>query len=192
MKVLVNYAHPNPNSFNHAVLESFTKGLKESEHTFRVNDLYANNFDPCFKLGDFAQFTGGQLPKIIMDEQEKVSQADALVFIYPIWDWGCPAILKGWQERVFSNGFAYQFSEKGGLVGILKHKKVLIICSTMGPEEFYDKSGIADAIKIIDKATYTGVCGIKNVEHVFLYGTSVSEDARKKYLDDVYRLGKKF
>lgn len=68
MKVLVVYAHPNPQSFNHAVLESFTKGLKDGEHTFEVVDLHAIKFDPCTKLEDLAQFTGGQMPEDVLDQ----------------------------------------------------------------------------------------------------------------------------
>ena len=54
MKVLVVYAHPNPQSFNHAVLEEFTKGLKDGGHSFEVVDLHAVRFDPRLKIQDFA------------------------------------------------------------------------------------------------------------------------------------------
>jgi len=55
MKVLVVYAHPNPQSFNHAVLEAFTRGLRDGGHTFEVDDLYAIKFDPCLKLGELVE-----------------------------------------------------------------------------------------------------------------------------------------
>ena len=122
MQVLVVYAHPNPESFNHAVLDAFTRGLKDGGHTFEVVDLYAIKFDPCTKLEDLAQFTGGQMPKDVLDQQQKVAAADALVFISPVQGWWIPAILKGWIDRVFSYGFAYTGSEKG-MEGLLKHKK---------------------------------------------------------------------
>ncbi len=64
MKVLVVYAHLSPQSFNHAVLEAFTKGLKDGGHTSEVVDLYASKFDPCEKLQDLAQFTGGKCLKM--------------------------------------------------------------------------------------------------------------------------------
>ena len=95
------YAHANPESFNHAVLEAFTKGLEDGGHTLEVVDLYAIKFDPCLTLDEFAQFTRPlQTPKDVLDQQEKVNQADALVFIYPVWWWSFPAILRGWFDRV--------------------------------------------------------------------------------------------
>lgn len=73
MKVLVVYAHgwnPQSSSFNHAVLEAFTKGLKDGGHTFEVVDLYAIKFDPCLKFQDMAQFLSGYVPKDIKDRMK--------------------------------------------------------------------------------------------------------------------------
>jgi len=192
VKVLVVYTHPNPKSFDHAVLEKFTKGLKDGGHSCEIADLYAIGFDPCFKSGDFAQFTGGEMPKDVLEQQEKAANAGALVFIYPVWWWGYPAILKGWIDRVFSDGFAYKSTETGGLEGLLKSKKVLLISTTMGEEEHYKSSGIEDAIKGIDRAIFTYMCGIQNVEHVFLYAVHLDDEVRKRYLESAYRLGKEF
>jgi NAD(P)H dehydrogenase (quinone) len=191
MKILVIYAHPNPNSFNHAVLEELTRGLQEAGHTVKVNDLYANNFDPKFNHGDFAQFMEGDLPQEVQAEQEKVKQADALVFIYPVWWWGFPAIMKGWIDRIFSMGFAYKFGEKGP-EGILHHKKALFINTTLGSKEAYEPSGLKDAMNKIGSQDMNFV-GIQNVEHVFFYAVAnVPDEVRKGYLEEAYRLGKEF
>ena len=53
MKVLIVYAHPNPKSFNHAVLENFARGLTDGGHTYEVVDLYEIKFDPVYNLQDF-------------------------------------------------------------------------------------------------------------------------------------------
>jgi NAD(P)H dehydrogenase (quinone) len=192
MNVLIVYGHPNPQSLNHAIMESFTNGLKEAGHTFEISDLYPAGFDACFKAPDFAQFTGGQMPQDVVREQQKVSQADALVFIYPIWWWAPPAIIKGWYDRVLSVGFAYDINEQGQPIGLLEHKKVVHITTTMGQEGLYKGMGIEEAIKVIDRANFTIICGIKNVEHVFLYTAATDEEARKRYLELVRRLGKEF
>ena len=190
MKVLIVYAHPNPQSFNHAILESFISGLQEGGHTHETSDLYADSFDACFKGPDFAQFTGGQMPADVLGEQQKVSQADALVFIYPIWWWGPPAILKGWYDRVLSMGFAYGISEQGQPMGLLKLNKVVHITTTMGKEDSYKGMGVEDAIKTVDRATFTGMCGVQNVEHVFLFSAATDAEARNKQLDTAKSLGK--
>ena len=51
--MLIIYAHPNPKSFNHAILENFVLGLTEGGHTYEVVDLYAMKFDPVDSMQDF-------------------------------------------------------------------------------------------------------------------------------------------
>ncbi len=193
MKILIIYGHPNPESFNHAILEAFTKGLEEGGHTFEVVDLYAMKFDPCVKLEDFAQFTGGQMPKDVLDQQEKVAQSDALAFIYPVWWLSPPAIVKGWLDRVFAHGFAYKIAETPlGVEGLLKHKKALILSTTMVSEEIYKSAGLEDAIRKIDGANLSTIAGIQQVEHIFLYSAATDDEARKRHLELAHRLGKEF
>ena len=68
MNILTIYAHPNPRSFCHAILEQFTKGLKEAGHTSEVVDLYAIRFDPVFRTQDFASYVHESMPLAILDE----------------------------------------------------------------------------------------------------------------------------
>ena len=192
MQVLVVFAHPNPKSFNHAIMESFISGLKEAGHTCEISDLYAVGFNPVFNSADFSQFTGNEMPEEVLAEQKKVSNAGALVFIYPVWWWAAPAILKGWYDRVLSYGYAYKSGEHGEPVGLLKHKKVLHITTTLGNKDEYRGTGIEEAMKAVDKASFTGVCGIQNVEHLFLYAVESGADTRQEYLNLVHRTGKDF
>lgn len=188
MKVLVVYAHPNPNSFNHAVVESFTRGLKDGGHEYEVLDLYKVKFNPVMGLDDFTQFTDLKMPEDVQEHQRKVQWADEMVFVYPIWEWTCPAILEGWYQRVFSNGVAYNV-EEGITKGLLNDKKAMIISSTMANEDFYKSSGIEDAIVKKEWATFTGVCGIEDLEHVFLY-EATNKEKGEEYLRTVYTLAK--
>lgn len=191
MEVLIVYTHPNPRSFNRAVLEAFTRGLGEGGHTFEVVDLYAIGFDPRLGLADYVQFTGKQMPQDILEQQEKVARADALVFIHPIWWVGWPAMLKGWIDRVFSYGFAYQFTERGGIEGLLKYKKALLINTTYYSEEDYEFLGIRDAMEKTLVEFTLKCCGIQDVKYVFLYSVeAVDNKTRWKYLEQVFRLGK--
>ena len=191
MKVLIVYAHPNPKSFNHAILEEFTRGLNDGGHTYEVADLYAVDFDPRVKLEELAQFSGGQVANDALNHQQKVASADALAFIHPMWGWSIPAILKGWLERVFSYGFAYTTSEKG-MEGLLKHNKALVLSTTGGPEDYYKFSGYLDAHMKIANGFFNP-SGINNVEYTCFYAVqSVADDERKKYLETAYHLGKEF
>src|SRR5512139_1067615 len=68
MRVLTVYAHPNPKSFCHAILQQFTKGLADAGHTSEVMDLYAIRFDPVFRTQDFASYVHDSMPLEILDQ----------------------------------------------------------------------------------------------------------------------------
>ncbi len=133
------------------------------------------------------------MPRDVLDQQEKVAAADALVFIFPRLDWTYPAILKGWIQRVFSYGYAYVAS-KEGIKGLLRPKKALLIDTTGVAEEFYETSGLNDAFEKIINTTLRNWSGIPKVDHFTFYGplTKVDDETRKKYLEKAYRLGKEF
>ena len=194
MKVLIVYAHPNPQSFNHAILESFTKGLAEAGHTYEVVDLYAIKFNPCLSGEDFVKLMQGKVSDDVRAQQEKVSQANGLVFIHPVWWTGQPAILKGWIDRVFSMGFAYMLDEKTGhLQGLLKNQKALIINTAGAKEEEAKTMGWADVLKKIEGDFMLKFTGIGNVQHVLFYNVIMTDDAtRKGYLEKARDLGKTF
>ena len=68
MNILTVYAHPNPKSFCHAILEQFTKGLGDAGHTSEVVDLYAIRFDPVFRMQDFASYVHENIPIDILEQ----------------------------------------------------------------------------------------------------------------------------
>jgi NAD(P)H dehydrogenase (quinone) len=67
MKVLTVYAHQNPRSFCHGVLEHFTRGLRDAGHASEVIDLYAIGFDPVFRDRDVASYVADDVPADILD-----------------------------------------------------------------------------------------------------------------------------
>lgn len=67
MKILTVYAHPNPRSFCHAILERFTQGLEDAGHSNDVVDLYRIHFDPVFRTADFASYVHDSIPEEILE-----------------------------------------------------------------------------------------------------------------------------
>jgi len=194
VKALVVYAHPNPKSFNAAILKSFTSGLSEAGHSYEVVDLYSEGFDPVLKGDDFAAFESGMIPADIASYQEKISGADALVLICPVWWFSVPAMLKGWIDRVFSSGFAYSINPDGSIQGLLgRVKKTLMIQTCGGKKEAYETYGFKDAVsKCVDDGVLR-FCAMPQVEHVFLYDVIMATpEVREGYLQLVERLGKEF
>ena len=126
MKVLIVFTHPNSNSFNHALLEKISAGLKQSGHEVKVKNLYQEKFNPILDSDDLSQLHDDSIPTRIAAEQEQLLWADGLIFIYPLWWFTPPAMLKGWFDVVLSNGVAFEYSDKG-VTGLLKHKKALVM-----------------------------------------------------------------
>lgn len=122
MKTLWIYAHPEPRSLNGSLRDEGVRTLRGLGHEVRESDLYAMNWRPVVAEDDFpgreagrlwvgdAQQTAyaeGSLSPDILAEQEKVRWADTIVIQFPLWWFGMPAILKGWFDRVFLQGFAF-------------------------------------------------------------------------------------
>jgi NAD(P)H dehydrogenase (quinone) len=108
MHALVVTAHPDIASLSHAVARTVLDGVISSGHSAELADLAAEGFDPRFTQHDLAVHRRevAQSPEILA-EQARLDRADALVLVYPVYWWSMPALLKGWIERVFANGWAY-------------------------------------------------------------------------------------
>lgn len=136
MKILIVYAHPEPHSFNAALLACAREQLLEVGHTVQVSDLYAMQFNAVASAEDF---TARRFPDVLQYDREqknasaqrgfapdiqaeidKLLWCDLLILQFPLWWFSVPAILKGWIDRVLVNGVAYgkgQRMETGGLKG---------------------------------------------------------------------------
>ena len=116
MKVLVVFAHPDGDSLNAAVLERVRRGLGGAE--IRVRDLYGEAFDPVLTLPRYTAYNDPAANRSgVEDHAADIEWADALIFVYPTWWYGLPAILKGWLERVLVPGVALKVDAKGKPAG---------------------------------------------------------------------------
>jgi NAD(P)H dehydrogenase (quinone) len=191
MKYLILYAHPNSKSFNHAILETVQDELQKAGEKVSVRDLYAQDFNPVLSANDLADMMQGKLQPEVKAEQEFVRSADLLVVIYPLWWAGMPAILKGYIDRVFTEGFAYRIVGPD-LEGLLKGKKVLLITTTGAPQEMYEASGM---FKSMAQTTGEGIfqfTGMELIEHKYLCAIPyLTDENRKKMLEEVRGLVQK-
>jgi NAD(P)H dehydrogenase (quinone) len=138
-------------------------------------------------------------PADVKAQQEKIARAEALAIISPIYFVGFPAILKGWIDRVFSLGFAFGFTPEAwrgdisGRLPLFRHKKALIISTTIFDEKSYEKQGMRAAMKVLIDDYMFRYPGIENVEHVYFHAVHGADLAlRKAYLEQAYQLGKNF
>lgn len=114
-------AHPRPHSLNGTLMEEGIRTLS-GRYDVAASDLYAQGFDPVLGRGDLGSaadtpgtigeqlgdaYRNGESPEDVRREQEKLADAELLVLQFPLWWYGPPAILKGWLDRVLTDGFAY-------------------------------------------------------------------------------------
>jgi NAD(P)H dehydrogenase (quinone) len=180
MHVLVIYAHPSGNSFTAEVLEEFLRGLSTAKHSFDVHDLYGSGFNGMLDKGQYEREMSWapvqELPDDVKNEQARIQNADALAFIYPVWWSDCPAILKGWFDRVWSNGFAY-FYESDKRKSLIAPRKALVLCTAGHPVGHLEETGIAESMRCIMLKDRLKNVGFLHVKMVLLGGMAEREDA---------------
>ncbi|MDF2515146.1 MAG: wrbA [Sphingobacterium sp.] len=166
MKHLIIYAHPNQESLNAQFKQCIEKMLEQRGLEVIVRDLYSIRFDPVLSLDDMTGQRKGIVNDLIKKEQEYISWADLVTFIYPIWWTGMPAIMKGYIDKVFSYGFAYSY-DQGMQKGLLRGKQAIIINTHGKSNEEYAAIGMDKALLLTsDKGIYT-YCGFQVEEHFF-------------------------
>ncbi len=111
MKVFVVYCHPSSSSFTCSVKEEFIRGLKDAGHSYEISDLYGDGFNPVMSEEEYLREgfyrIDDPIAEDVRKEQQKINEADIIVFIYPDFWTAAPAMLEGWFQRVWTYGFAY-------------------------------------------------------------------------------------
>ena len=192
MNVLLVYAHPNPRSFNQAILDMVDATLRDRGHATRIHDLYRMQCRAVLDGEDLLRNWRGDLPADTRREQDAVLWARGLVFVYPIWWFGPPAILKGWIDRVFTRKVAFDFSPSG-MKGLLTHEKALILNPLGGDEASYREHRWHELLVRPMAEGILGACGVKNVSHRAFYQVpTVGQTERQGMLEEVRALAAAF
>ncbi len=148
MHALIVFAHPEPRSFNGAMKDTALDSLARLGWSSEVSDLYAERFNPAAGPGDVcavpsaerafslmqaqreAATKGGYVEEIAR-EQQRLTNADLVIFQFPVWWYSVPAVLKGWFDRVLTHGFAYD-DEHTFDQGLLRGKRAMVSLTTGG------------------------------------------------------------
>jgi len=167
MKVLIVFVHESRKSFNGGLLDAAVQTLTKAGHEVTVSDLYGMRFNSTpsqrdIKDGaknldgyDYANemkeaFTRGTLADDIVAEQKKVTDADLVIFQFPMNWFSWPAMLKGWIDRVLSNGFAFSFYPEIKLMdkGVFTQKRAVLSITTGSGESSYSESGLNGSMSV--------------------------------------------
>ena len=140
MKAAVVVAHPNAESFTHELARRAHAGLVAAGHDATLVDLYAIGFGAAMSAAERAAYHGETpvIDPLVQSQVDLISSIDTIVFVYPTWWSGLPAILKGWLERVMVPGVGFRFDERTGKVrpGLTNVRRIVGI-STYGSPRWY-------------------------------------------------------
>jgi NAD(P)H dehydrogenase (quinone) len=141
MDVLVVCAHPRGGSYTHALTHAAIRGFEGAGHHVTLLDLYASGFVPAMSAAERAAYHEEQplIDAQTVEHAALVQRADVLVFVYPTWWSGPPAILKGWLERVMVPGVAFRFDARGRVRPALTNVRRIVGISTYGSPWTYVK-----------------------------------------------------
>jgi len=134
MRILLIFCHPSPESFGTAVRDAALRGLATGGHEVRQLDLYAMGFDPLMSAQEWRSYhTPGENEKPVAEHLALLRWCEGLVFVYPTWWYGPPAMLKGWLERVWVPHATFTMPEEGKAIGpVLTHIRLIVAVSTLG------------------------------------------------------------
>lgn len=154
-KALLVYVHPETRSLNGHLKDLTVKVLEELNYSVTVSDLYGDNFKPLLEKSDYPFyqdeiFSPGkangmsvaldQLSADVRREKERLTEADLVIFQFPVWWFSCPSMLHAYFERLLLPGWAYHTAKPA-----LEGKKVLLSVTTGGKEEEY-VAGVAGTL----------------------------------------------
>lgn len=187
-KILIINGHPNKESFNFGIAEAYKKGVLSTGTEIKEIIIANLDFNPNLQFG-YQKRT--ELEPDLLEAWEKIQWADHLVWIHPVWWGGLPAITKGFIDRLFLPGFAFQYRENSHFWDkLLKGKTAHIITTLDQPGFFYRLVFHRPSVNQL-KRSVLKFCGISPVKVSYIGIVRGSNpEMRKKWLQKVENWGK--
>jgi NAD(P)H dehydrogenase (quinone) len=159
-RALALMAHPAESSLTRTVTSAIVDALQNFDHDAELIDLASERFKPVFGPADHAAFIGKvPLPDDVRKEQQRIDQVDHLILVYPVYWWAMPALLKGWIDRVFVAGWAFDEDAEGRITKRLGRLKVSLVAIAAASEATYLRRGYREAMKVQIEDGIFDFCG---------------------------------
>ncbi|MEL6652787.1 MAG: NAD(P)H-dependent oxidoreductase [Bacteroidota bacterium] len=187
-KILLINAHPWADSYNYALAEAYERGVSQTNAQLEVIRLAERSYNP--NMIHRAELDKPIEPDI-QDGIDKVRWSDHLVWVFPIWWYGYPALMKGFIDKVFLSGVAYRYQEKSPFPErLLKGKSARMIMTGDTPYWYYRLVMKEAATVQLRKGTLM-FSGIKPVRTTYLGPIrQATAEKRQAWLEKVERLGR--
>jgi NAD(P)H dehydrogenase (quinone) len=179
MKCLVVSAHPLSNSLCRQLTDHVIDKLTEMGHKVTLEDLYIENFDPALTVAERKSYYSETYDSShIVKEVKRLKEADAMVLVFPTWWFGFPAILKGWFDRVWGPGIAYDHaSDFGPITPRLSNLKKVLAITTLGAPWWVDRLIMWQPVKRVIRIALLGACANNSsLQYLSLYKSEKLSD----------------
>lgn len=185
--ILIVNGHPNPSSFNFALAEAYEKGAIQSGVNVETIVISELNFDPNLRFGYQKRM---ELEPDLLESWRKIQEANHIVWIHPVWWGGLPATTKGFIDRLFLPGMAFQYRENSVWWDkLLKGKTAHIITTLDQPSWYYRFFFGRPSVNQLKKSTLE-FCGVKPVKVSYIGIVKTSDSTqRQNWLKKVYDFG---
>jgi NAD(P)H dehydrogenase (quinone) len=159
MSALIVFAHPLRDSLGRRFADAAAAALSAA-HEVELLDLYDRNFDPRMPSTERATYYAeNHDTSAVADHAAALLRADVLVFVFPTWWFGPPAILKGWIDRVFAPGIAFEHGKDfGPIVPGLERLRHAAVITTLGTPWWVDRIGMRRPVRRIFRTAVVGGC----------------------------------
>lgn len=188
MRVLVIFAHPVESSFNAALHDATVAGLKRAGHEVDDLDLYAEGFQPCLTREERLNYHDESVNQAgVKPYVERLKRAEAVVFVFPTWSFGAPAILKGFFDRVLLPGVSFRITPERTVIPLLHHIRAVAAVVTYGRPWWLVRFGVGDLPRWHITHYFRRACarGARVRYHALYDMNRVSEAQRKRFLAKV-------
>ncbi len=163
MRCLLVHAHPLDKSLTRHFLDTARVTLERAGHSVEVLDLYPAKFDPRLTASERASYYAPAFDRSGLDaEATQLESAEILVLVFPTWWFGLPAILKGWVDRVFAPGVAFDHGKYfGPIVPRLNRLQRVMAITTLGSPWWVDWIAMRRPVRRVLKTAIIGTCAPK-------------------------------
>ncbi|WP_104202884.1 NAD(P)H-dependent oxidoreductase [Billgrantia saliphila] len=159
MKCLVVKAHPLDESLCSSLTEHVVEVLERAGHSVELEDLYAQAFEPALTAAERRSYYIRYDAERVSAETERLQSAEAIVLVFPTWWFGFPAILKGWFDRVWAPGIAYDHADDlGPIAPRLDRLKHMLVVTSLGSPWWVDRLVLWQPVKRVLKTAIVRTC----------------------------------
>lgn len=185
MNITVIVANPSKDSFSKNILKKVEDTLKEKEKSYEIIDLYEDKFNPVMSEEDVNLYSKGETnDPLVKKYQEILKATDRIIFIFPIWWNSCPAMLKGFFDKVFLKKFAFT-EENNRPVGLLTNIKTGLVITTSETDTKYMVDELDNPIESTFVKGILNSAGMTDIKWINKNLAEAGEEGKNIFLDNI-------